>query len=134
MAISVMGSAFTALGVAWLTIRGNRHAQKATAEKDHATAAHEITDAATSMMDRMEKRLLALETLSADQSRTIATLQSQQIVNVAQIRFLTDRVATLTMGVGVLSGQIVEMGGNPKWIDSVEPSEGSEYNANVGGV
>ena len=134
MAISVGGSALTAFGVAWLTIRGNRPAQKATAEKDHATAAHEITDAATAMMDRMEKRLAALEQLASDQSKTIATLQSQQIVNVAQIRFLTDRVATLGTGVRVLSGQIVEMGGHPKWMDPAEPTEGSEYNANTGGV
>lgn len=127
VAISVFGSALTAFGVAWLTGRNQRPVTKATAERERATAAREITDAATDMIDHMEKRLAAVEELSERQSETIATLQSQQIVNVAQIRFLTDRVATLTTGVRVLSGQIIEMGGHPKWMDPTEPTEGSEY-------
>lgn len=119
VAISVVGSALTALGVAWLTIRGNRPAQQATAEKDRATAAREITDAATDMLDRMEKRLGAVESLSNQQADTITVLQTSQRKADVKIAFLTDRVATLTTGVRILTSQVIELGGRPRWADDV---------------
>ena len=137
VAISVFGSALTAFGVAWLTGRNQRPVTVATANQQNAAATGEIAEAAAdvssasvSLYDRLSKRLTEVEALLDGQSKTIATLQSQQIVNVARINFLTDRVATLTTGVRVLSNQIVEMGGSPRWldpIDPVEPAEGSEY-------
>lgn len=148
VAISVGGSVLTAFGVAWLTMRGQRPVTLATANREHAAAAAAIVESAADVStasgewyDRLSKRLSDVEAMSArqgetlasqantiaEQSAAMATMKSQQIENVAQIGFLTERVATLTTGVRVLSAQIVEMGGLPKWADPTEPKEGAEY-------
>lgn len=71
------------------------------------------------MLDRMERRVDALEAQATRQTNTIA-MQGETIrVQGAKIELLTDRVATLTTGVRVLSAQVIEMGGEPRWKSDV---------------
>lgn len=131
--LTVFASIASTLGVAWLTGLFNKPVVDATARQqipanaagavadgaaDVATASASLVDRMATQMAKTDERVAALENTVSGQVKTIAILESAKAMHTRQIQFLTDRVATLTTGVRVLSDQITEMGGEPKWRDT----------------
>jgi hypothetical protein len=103
--LAILGSgAVSALIAGWLV----RRKTKAGAKVDEAVAADRITGSSLSLVDRWEKRVMALE----DETAALRV----------RVRLLEDTNEILYRGAMKLQGQVMALGHEPVWrVESLRP-------------
>lgn len=106
--VAAVSSVATVIVSEIVKARLNKPVARADAAQKEATAAHEVSDAALSLLEPLNKRIDALE--------------GQQLVNMGEIAKLRATVARfrtwasdVMSGINTLIAQIREMGAEPRW-------------------